>query len=98
MISIYEAYVGLGHLFAYDHACLNRADVYVFRLLWVTEIFSDRDETCPNAYHHDACKVCVYMLISVRSWNFKDGGSLKASFLAKNQRGTKEKSLKKSYE
>lgn len=61
MISIYEAYVGLGHLFAYDHACLNRADVYVFRLLWVTEIFSDRDETCPNAYHHDACKVCVYM-------------------------------------
>ena len=37
-------------------------------------------------------------LISVRSWNFKDGGSLKASFLAKNQHATKEKSLKKSYE
>ena len=38
-----------------------------------------------------------YLLISVRSWNFKDGGSLKASFFAKNQHGTKEKSLKKSY-
>ena len=37
-------------------------------------------------------------LISVRSWNFKDGGSLKASFLAKNQHATKEKSLKTSYE
>ena len=36
-------------------------------------------------------------LISVRSWNFKDGGSLKARFLAKNQYATKEKSLKKSY-
>ena len=39
-----------------------------------------------------------YVLISVRSWNFKDGGSLKASFLAKNQHATKEKSLKESYE
>ena len=39
-----------------------------------------------------------YILISVRSWNFKDGGSLKASFLAKNQHATKEKSLKKSYD
>ena len=38
------------------------------------------------------------MLISVRLWNFKDGGSFKASFLAKNQHGTKEKSLRKSYE
>ena len=36
-----------------------------------------------------------YYLKSFRSWNFKDGGSLKASFLAKNQHGTKEKSLKK---
>ena len=42
--------------------------------------------------------VSLYTVISVRSWNFKDGGSLKASFLAKNQHGTKEKSLKKSYE
>ena len=40
----------------------------------------------------------IYNLISVRSWNFKDGGSLKASFLAKNQHATKEKSLKNSYE
>ena len=38
-----------------------------------------------------------YVIISVRSWNFKDGGSLKASFLAKNQHATKEKSLN-SYE
>ena len=37
-------------------------------------------------------------IISVRSWNFKDGGSLKARFLAKNQHATKEKSLKNSYE
>ena len=37
-------------------------------------------------------------LISVRSWNFKDGGSLKARFLAKNQHATKEKSLKNAYE
>ena len=36
--------------------------------------------------------------VSVRLWNFKDGGSLKASFLAKNQHATKEKSLKNSYE
>merc|ERR1712051_874940 len=36
-------------------------------------------------------------VISVRSWNFKDGGSLKASFLAKNQYATKKKSLKKSH-
>ena len=45
-------------------------------------------------------RVYIYMyvyLISVRSWNFQDGGSLKASFLAKNQHATKEKSLKKSY-
>ena len=38
--------------------------------------------------------VLDYILISVRLWNFKDGGSLKASFLAKNQHATKEKSLK----
>jgi hypothetical protein len=37
-------------------------------------------------------KVCI--LISVRSWNFKDGGSLKASFSAKNQHATKEKIFK----
>ena len=37
----------------------------------------------------------ICRLISVRSWNFKDGGSFKASFLAKNQHGNKEKSLKK---
>ena len=42
--------------------------------------------------------LCMGTLISVRSWNFKDGGSLKASFLAKNQHATKKKSLKKSYE
>ena len=28
------------------------------------------------------------IIISVWSWNFKDGGSLKASFLAKNQHAT----------
>ena len=39
-----------------------------------------------------------YVIISVRSWNFKYGGSLKASFLAKNQHTTKEKSLKNPYE
>ena len=39
-----------------------------------------------------------YGLVSVRSWNFKDGGSLKATFLAKNQHATKEKCLKKFYE
>ena len=38
------------------------------------------------------------VMISVWSWNFKDGGSFEASFLAKNQHGTKEKSLKKFYE
>ena len=37
------------------------------------------------------------ILISVRSWNFRDGGSLKASFLAKIQHATKEKSLENSY-
>ena len=31
-----------------------------------------------------------YTLISVWLWNFKDGGSLKASFLAKNQHATKK--------
>ena len=36
-------------------------------------------------------------VISVGLWNFKDGGSLKANFLAKNQHTTKEKSLRKSY-
>ena len=40
----------------------------------------------------------VWALISVRLWNFKDGGSLKTSFLANNQHATKEKSLKNSYE
>ena len=40
----------------------------------------------------------LFTLISVRSWNFKDGGSFKTSFLAKNQHGNKEKSLKKSSE
>ena len=40
----------------------------------------------------------TYILISVRSWNFKDGGSLKAIFLAKNQHATKERSLKNSHE
>ena len=40
----------------------------------------------------------LYLLISVGSWNFKDGGSLKANFLAKNQHATKEKSLKNSYD
>ena len=40
----------------------------------------------------------VLTLISFWSWNFKHGGSLKASFLAKNQHATKEKSLKNSYE
>ena len=33
-------------------------------------------------------------LISVWSWKFKDGGPLKASFLANNQHATKKKSLK----
>ena len=32
--------------------------------------------------------------MSVRLWNFKDGGSLKASFLAKNQHTTKDFFLK----
>ena len=45
---------------------------------------------------YNFCSIAI--VISVRSWNFKDGGSLKASFLAKNQHATKEKSLKKSYE
>ena len=40
----------------------------------------------------------AYSLTSVRSWNFKDGESLKESFLAKNQHATKKKSLKNSYE
>ena len=38
------------------------------------------------------------ILISVRLWNLKDGGSLEASFLAKNQHATKGKSLKNSFE
>ena len=37
------------------------------------------------------------LLVSVRLWNFKDGGSYKVRFLAKNQHATKEKSLKNSY-
>ena len=40
----------------------------------------------------------TYLLVSVGLWNFKDGGSLKVRFLAKNQHATKEKSLKNSYE
>ena len=36
----------------------------------------------------------LYLLVSVRLWNFKDGGSQKVRFLAKNQHATKEKSLK----
>jgi hypothetical protein len=32
-------------------------------------------------------------LISVWSWNFKDGGSLKVRFLAKNQHTTKAKKI-----
>ena len=39
--------------------------------------------------------LCVFNLISVRFWNFKDGGSQK--LLAKNQHTPKEK-FKKSYE
>ena len=34
--------------------------------------------------------------MSVRWWNFKDGGSLKVRFLAKNQHTPKEKVLKNS--
>ena len=37
-------------------------------------------------------------LVSVRLWNFKDGGSLKVRFLAKNQHNPKEKSLQNSEE
>ena len=40
----------------------------------------------------------AYPLVSVRLWNFKEGGSLKVRFLAKNQYAIKEKSLKNSYE
>ena len=36
--------------------------------------------------------------VSVRLWNFNDGGSQKVRFLAKNQHATNEKSLKNSYE
>ena len=39
-----------------------------------------------------------WALVSVWLWNFKDGGSKKVRFLAKNQHATKEKSLKNSYE
>ena len=34
------------------------------------------------------------IIVSVWLWNFKDGGFLKASFLAKNQHATKEKFLR----
>ena len=37
-------------------------------------------------------RTLTYILISVRLWNFKDGGSKKARFLAKNQY-TQRKSL-----
>ena len=47
---------------------------------------------------HSTAEFYIPTVISVRSWNFKDGGSLKASFLANNQHATKEKSLKNSYE
>ena len=30
-------------------------------------------------------QIDYYLIMSVRLWNFKDGGSLKASFLPKNQ-------------
>ena len=35
--------------------------------------------------------------MSVRLWNFKDGGSSTVTFLAKNQHTTKEQILKTSY-
>ena len=38
----------------------------------------------------------MYLIISVQSWNFKDGGSLKALILAKNQHTQRIK--KKSYD
>ena len=52
----------------------------------------------PKVSRDKSCGQLFCLLISVRLWNFKDGGSLKTSFLAKNQHATKEKSLKDSYE
>ena len=34
--------------------------------------------------------ICMGPLISVRLWNFKDGGSYKASFLPKNQQAQRK--------
>ena len=60
-----------------------------------------------QATHHSSSQLCTAAVhlnlrqqnmsscctvISVRSWNYKDGGSLKTSFLAENQHATKEKS------
>ena len=39
---------------------------------------------------HVAHLIYCYILISVRLWNFKDGGSLKASFLPKNQQAERK--------
>ena len=49
-----------------------------------------------GTFLHALCVDYVY-LVSVRLWNFKDGGSKKVSFLAKNQHTTKENVLKNSY-
>ena len=70
---------------AQRHSLLTRACNLFFNSICV----------CPHAF---AKMKNWYVLISVLSWNFKDGGSLKASFWAKNQHATKEKSLKNSYE
>ena len=58
-------------------------------------------ELCALLCHktkHNSSFVVTPSLISVRFWNFKNGGSLKVRFLAKNQHATKEKSLKNSYD
>ena len=51
----------------------------------------------PNFYASSAQNT-ISSLVSVRLWNFKDGGSWKVSFLAKNQHTTKDFFFFKSYE
>ena len=53
---------------------------YQINFAWVNIIAWSLSNFGTNASLHQS-----YIVISVRLWNFKDGGSLKASFLPKNQ-------------
>ena len=70
---------------------------------WTQKTFSFWSVNCARAHTFlysaaqwaTAILNLVHTIISVRLWNFKYGGSLKASCLAKNQRATKKKIFRK---